>query len=238
MQFQTQLVPARLIKRYKRFLADVRLADGQIVTAHCANPGSMLGLAMPEVNVWVEPNEDPKKKLKFAWRLIECDDGTMINVDTSAANRVIKEALENRALPLQYDTFRAEVKYAENSRIDFLLFGPDGVQTFVEVKSVTLSRTQGIAEFPDSVTARGTKHLGALADQCAQGHRALILYLVNRTDCQVVTTAGDIDPKYALAMGDATKKGVEVLCFDTHITAQGMTLGKALPYQPFAAKTA
>ncbi len=230
MQFQTPLIPARLIKRYKRFLADVQLSDGSVVTAHCANPGSMMGLIQPGMRVWVEPNDDPRKKLKYAWRLIERDDGTMIGIDTAAANRVVKEALERGHIPIQCDHFQAEVKYADGSRVDFLLTDERGGKIFLEVKSVTLSRRAGVAEFPDSVTARGAKHLGALADQITQGDRAVLLYLIQRTDCTSCCVAADIDPTYAAAMAAATKKGLEVLCFDTHITAEQITLGTAVPY--------
>jgi sugar fermentation stimulation protein A len=230
MQFQTPLIPARLIKRYKRFLADVQLSDGSVVTAHCANPGSMMGLIEPDTKVWIEPNDEPRKKLKYAWRLIERDDGTMIGIDTAAANRIVKEALEQSQIPIDFDHFQPEVKYGDGSRVDFLLTGPDGAKTFLEVKSVTLSRQVGVAEFPDSVTARGTKHLSALVDQIAQGDRAVLLYLIQRTDCTSCRVAGDIDPTYAATMADATKKGLEVLCFDTHITPERLSLGTAVPY--------
>ena len=230
MQFQTPLIPARLIKRYKRFLADVQLSDGSVVIAHCANPGSMMGLIEPDTKVWIEPNDDPRKKLKYAWRLIERDDGTMIGIDTAAANRIVKEALEQGQIPIPFDHFQPEVKYGDGSRVDFLLTGVDGTKTFLEVKSVTLSRQASVAEFPDSVTARGTKHLSALADQITQGDRAILLYLIQRTDCTSCCVAGDIDPTYAAAMADATKKGLEVLCFDTHITPERLSLGTAVPY--------
>lgn len=230
MQFQTPLIPARLIKRYKRFLADVQLSDGSVVTAHCANPGSMMGLIQPGVQVWVEPNDDPRKKLKYAWRLIEQDDGTMIGIDTAAANRIVKEALEQGQIPIDFDHFQPEVKYGDGSRVDFLLTDARGGKIFLEVKSVTLSRSTGLAEFPDSVTARGAKHLVSLADQIAQGDRAVLLYLIQRTDCSSCCVAGDIDPTYAAAMTAATKKGLEVLCFGTHITAEQITLGAAVPY--------
>lgn len=230
MQFQTPLMPARLIKRYKRFLADVQLSDGSLVTAHCANPGSMMGLIHPGTQVWVEPNDDPRKKLKYAWRLIEQDDGTMIGIDTAAANRVVKEALAQGQIPINFDRAQPEVKYGDGSRVDFLLTDASGGKIFLEVKSVTLSRLAGVAEFPDSVTARGAKHLEALSDQIEQGDRAILLYLIQRTDCTSCCVADDIDPTYAAAMAKATKKGLEVLCFGTHITPEQITLGAAVPY--------
>lgn len=229
MRFPTPLVPATLIRRYKRFLADCVLPDGAEVVAHCANPGSMMGLAEPGSRIWLEPNDDPKKKLKYGWRLVEHEDGHFTGVDTSVPNRALKAALEAGQVPglPPYDTVRAEVKYGTNSRIDFLLSGER--DTYVEVKSVTLSRQPGLAEFPDSVTARGTKHLGELAQMVADGHRAVMLYLIQRTDARRFTLAADIDPAYAAAFAQARAAGVEALAFGTHISPQGVTLGDPLP---------
>lgn len=232
MEFATPLVPARLIRRYKRFLADVRLEDGREVTAHCANPGSMMGLARPGTKIWLEPNDDPRKKLKFGWRLVEHADGHFTGVDTSVPNRALKAALLAHAVPglPSYDLVRPEVKYGTNSRIDFLLSG-DGPDTHVEVKSVTLSRREGLAEFPDSVTARGAKHLTELAKMVADGHRAVMFYLVQRTDCTAMTLAADIDPTYARAFHDAQAAGVTVLAQACKITPQQITLGSPIPFQ-------
>ncbi len=230
MRFQTPLIPATLIRRYKRFLADVRLADGREVVAHCPNPGSMLGMKNEGLKVWLEPNDDPKKKLKYGWRLAELPDGHMIGVDTAVPNRAVRAALEaGEVEPLAlYKTVRPEVKYGEASRIDFLLQGAELPDAYVEVKSVTLMRQQGLAEFPDSVTARGTKHLAELTQMVAQGHRAVMLYLVQRTDCDRFTLANDIDPAYAAAYKTATNAGVEVLCIGTKITPDGVWLDQAM----------
>ncbi len=232
MEFATPLVPARLIRRYKRFLADVRLEDGREVTAHCANPGSMMGLADPGVKVWLEPNDDPKKKLKFGWRLVDHENGHFTGVDTSIPNKALKAALLAHQVPglPPYELVRSEVKYGENSRIDFLLSG-DGPDTYVEVKSVTLSRQHGLAEFPDSVTARGAKHLGELANMIAQGHRAVMLYLVQRTDCAAMTLADDLDPAYAAAFAAARKAGVMAIAQTCRITPQAITLADPIPVQ-------
>ncbi len=229
MRFQTDLVPARLIRRYKRFLADARLKDGREITAHCANPGSMMGLKEEGMKIWLEPNDDPKKKLKFGWRLVDHENGHFTGVDTSVPNRALKAALEAREIEGlgDYDTVRPEVKYGENSRIDFLLQG-GGADTYVEVKSVTLSRRTGLAEFPDSVTKRGAKHLAELANMKAQGHRAVMLYLVQRTDCDAMTLAQDIDPTYAQAFKEAQSAGVEAMCLDTRITPESIEIGKPL----------
>ena len=230
MRFQTQLLPARLIRRYKRFLADCRLENGREVTAHCANPGSMMGLAEPGTKIWLEPNDDPRRKLNYGWRLVDHENGHFTGVDTGLPNRVVKAALDARRIaPLaEYDTVRAEVKYAARSRVDFLLQGTDLPDAYVEVKSVTLSRTPGLAAFPDSVTARGARHLADLAEVARTGHRAILLYLVQRTDCQTVGMAADIDPAYTAAHAAATLAGVETLCFGTNITVEGVEMGAPL----------
>lgn len=232
MEFPSPLIPARLIKRYKRFLADCTLEDGREVTAHCANPGSMMGLAVPGTKIWLEPNDDPKKKLKFGWRLVDHENGHFTGVDTSVPNRALKAALEAHAFPElgPYDRVRPEVKYGEKSRIDFLLEG-EGL-TYVEVKSVTLARHVGLAEFPDSVTARGAKHLVELANMVREGHRAVMFYLVQRTDCERFDLARDIDPTYAAEFAKARAAGVEVMCYDTRITPAGVNIGKPLAVLP------
>ena len=229
MRFATPLIPARLIRRYKRFLADVILPDGREVTAHCVNPGSMMGLAEPDSKVWLEPNDDPKKKLKFGWRLVDHESGHFTGVDTSLPNRLLKPALMAGQVPglTGYDLVRPEVKYGENSRIDFLLTG-GGPDCYVEVKSVTLSRIAGLAEFPDSVTARGAKHLAELQNMADAGHRAVMLYLIQRTDCTAVTLAADLDPHYAAAFRAAT--GIDVIAMDCVISPEAVTLGKSVPF--------
>ena len=229
MQFATPLVPARLIRRYKRFLADAVLDDGREVVAHCPNPGAMTGLAEPRMRIWLEPNDDPKKKLKHGWRLTELEGGHLAGIDTSVPNRVVGEALAAGAIPElgSYDTHRAEVKYGTNSRVDFLLDGPR--RTYVEVKNVHLKGSEDWAEFPDCVTARGTKHLHELRQMVAEGHRAVMLYLVQRTDCARFRLAGTIDPAYSAAFDLARDAGVEMLCYGTRIDRTGVTFGASLP---------
>ena len=232
MEFQSPLIRAKLIRRYKRFLSDVLLSDGREITAHCANPGSMRGLLDEGTIAWVEPNDDPKKKLKFAWRIAELTTGAMVLVDTAQANRIVKEALENSAISeFANQSFRPEVKYGEGSRIDFLLTDQSGQQTFVEVKSVTLSRETRSAKFPDSVTARGTKHLQELSKVVEQGNRAVMFYLVNRTDCDVVSIAADIDPTYAAALDGAQRAGVEVIAYRADIAPNRITLGPRVAFR-------
>lgn len=238
MRFPTPLVPARLIRRYKRFLADVVLDDGREVTAHCANPGSMMGLKDEGLKIWLEPNDDPKKKLKYGWRLVDHENGHFTGVDTSVPNRALKAALMAGQVPgLEAPTVRPEVKYGDKSRIDFLLQYPGSASQpngqpdcYVEVKSVTLCRQPGLAEFPDSVTARGLKHLGELTKIVQGGERAVMLYLVQRTDCDRVSIAADIDPAYAAGLRTAMEAGVEVMCFDCLISPDGVEVGQPLPF--------
>jgi sugar fermentation stimulation protein A len=232
MRFQSNLVPARLTRRYKRFLADAVLEEtGEEITAHCANPGSMLGLATPGTRIWLEPNDDPKKKLDYGWRLVEHESGHFTGVDTSLPNRMLKAALEARDVPdfNEYETVRAEVPYGEKSRIDFLLSSQGKPDLYVEVKSVTLCRHPGLAEFPDSTTARGAKHMLELARMVRQGHRACVFFLVQRTDASEVGIAEDIDPAYAEAFRKAYGIGVEVLAYSTNISPKGISLGARLP---------
>lgn len=182
----------------------------------------MMGLSDEGLRVWVEPNDDPKKKLKYGLRIVEVD-GAMVVVDTGIANRVVKEALIAGLVPeLAEDAeaeVQAEVKYGENSRADFRVT-QDGHRIWVEVKSVTLSRQPGLAEFPDAKTARGAKHLSVLADQVARGDRAVMLYLVSRDDCTRFAPAADIDPTYAAAERAARAAGVEILIYPVEITPQ------------------
>ncbi len=191
-----------------------------------------MGLLDKDTVAWVEPNDDPKKKLKLAWRIAELSTGALVLVDTVHANRIVKEALTNNKIPEFADRdFRPEVKYGGGSRIDFLLTDQAGRQTFVEVKSVTLSRETGSAEFPDSVTARGTKHLQELSKVVEQGHRAVMFYLINRTDCDVVSIAADIDPTYAAALEAAQRAGVEVIAYRADISPNRITLGPRVAFR-------
>lgn len=235
MRFQTPLQPARLLRRYKRFLADIRLeADGREAVAHCANPGSMMGLAEPGTRIWVEENDDPKKKLKFGWRLVDHENGHFTGVDTGLPNRALKAALLARTVPglEAYGEVRPEQRYGTGSRVDFLLRGAGLPEAYVEVKSVTLSRQAGLAEFPDSVTSRGLKHLDDLAQMAREGQRAVMLFLVQRTDCNAVTLAADIDPAYAAGFARARAAGVEVLCIGCRISPEEVEPGRPLAFIP------
>ena len=227
MQFKTNLIKGKLLKRYKRFLADIILEDGTEVIAHCPNPGSMMGLATVGTTVWLEPNNDPKKKLKYGWRLVEYKN-QMICIDTSIANIVIKEALEKKEISeLSYWSFKPEVKYSDNSRIDFLLSSPNQ-QTYLEIKSVTLMREKGLAEFPDTITKRGSKHLEDLSKMVTSGHKAVLLFLCMRKDVNRVRIAADLDIIYNANIKAALKSGVQLICYDTQVTRFGVRLGKPI----------
>lgn len=234
MRFQTPLIPATLIRRYKRFLADIRLENGQDVTAHCPNPGAMLGLQDPGMRIWVEPNDDPKKKLKYGWRMAELAGGHFAGIDTSLPNKIVKAALMNRDVSAlaAYKTVRPEVNYGENSRVDFLLSEPGLPDAYVEVKNVHLRREGDWAEFPDCVTVRGRKHLEELSKVASTGQRAVMLYLVQRTDCTRFRLAADLDPNYADAFDKAREKGIEIMCFGTNITPDGVEFGRELFVDP------
>ena len=230
MEFATPLLRGRLIRRYKRFLADIELDGGETVTAHCANPGAMLGLNMPGLEVWVEPNDDPGKKLKYGWRLVR-QGSAWTGIDTAVPNRVVGEALRAGLIPelAAYTAVRPEVRYGEKSRVDFLLTADGLPDAYVEIKNVHLMRRPGLAEFPDSVTARGARHLDELAAMVAAGHRAVMLYCVQRTDCRRMALAPDLDRAYAEAFARATAAGVEAMAWACAISPQGITLDRPLP---------
>lgn len=233
MRFQTPLQPGRLLRRYKRFLADIRLEDGREITAHCANPGAMLGLTEPGHRVWVEPVADPRRKLKYTWRLLDLGQGTIVGVDTGLPNRLVGTALREQAIPelAGYGTVLAEQRYGENSRVDFLLRDGPQPDAYVEVKSVTLSRQAGLAEFPDSVTARGARHLRELAEMARQGARAILFYVVQRPDCAALRVARDLDPTYAAAMDAALAAGVDILVRDVSFSPEAAHLRHPISFE-------
>lgn len=233
MKLPQPLIRGTLIQRYKRFLADIELDDGTTITAHCANPGAMTGLNMPGLTVWLSKSDDPKRKLAHSLELVELESG-LVGINTAHPNRIVGEALREGAIaPLaHYPGVRPEVKYGERSRVDFLLTGDGLPDCYLEIKNVHLMRATGLAEFPDSVTARGARHLGELAAMVAQGKRAVLLYLVQRADCHHFDVARDIDPAYAAAFIAARKAGVEALCYATTISHGAIVLGEPLPIAP------
>lgn len=231
MDLPQPLVPGRLVRRYKRFLCDVELESGETITAHCPNPGSMMGLKDPGSPVWLSRSSNPKRKLAYTLELIEADD-TLVGIHTGRPNGLAEEAILAGAIPelAGYATLRREVRYGTNSRVDLLLEdGPDPRPCYVEVKNVHLRRKADLAEFPDSVTSRGAKHLAELADQVAAGARAVMLFVIQRGDCDALALAGDLDPTYAAAFAEATDNGVEALAYACRVQPTAITVERSLP---------
>ena len=228
MDFENELISGVLIKRYKRFLVDIKLKD-KIITAHCPNPGSMKGLAQEGEKVWLEERINPNAKLPYSWKLSQLSDDTLIVVDTTLANQVVLEALQKKAIPSleHYSKISAEVKYGANSRLDFLLESECGSLCYLEVKSISLSEN-GTGLFPDSVTKRGTKHLNELSHIATKGHRSIIFYLIQRTDVSRWDLACNIDKDYCLAFNMAQKNGVEAMAYTANISTNEIELGVEL----------
>jgi len=231
MQFSQLLKRGVLIRRYKRFLADVALDEGGETTVHTPNPGAMLGLAEPGMTVWCSDSGSTTRKLPLTWELVEADGG-IVGINTMAPNRLVAEALANDALPelSGYASIRREVKYGEASRIDFLLESPERPACWLEIKNCHLMRTPGLAEFPDCVAARSAKHLRELEAMKAKGDRAVMLFVVQRTDCDRFDTAGDIDPTYARGLIRAAEAGVEVLIYRCEMTIEGVKITTPMPW--------
>ena len=231
MQFPTPLLKGRLLQRYKRFLADVTLDNGETVTAHCANPGSMFGVAAPGSEVWLSIAANPKRKLKYTWELVRVG-RYLVGINSSVPNALAAEAIESGWIAelAGYQSLRREVKYGENSRVDLLLEDPARPPCYVEVKNVHLKRQPGLAEFPDAVTARGTKHLGELGNMVDAGMRAVMLYVAQRGDCGRFGLAADIDPTYADALAVARSRGVEARVYRCKISTRGIRIDRPLPF--------
>ena len=234
MRFSAPLIPATLVKRYKRFLADVVLPSGETITAHVANPGAMTGLAAPGARVWLSKSDKPGRKLPYSWELVEVDLGgglELVGVNTGHPNPLIGTALAAGAIAelAGYGSIRREVKYGRNSRVDFLLEGAGRPPCYVEIKNVHLMRRAGLAEFPDAKTERGAKHLDELGDMVAAGARAVMLYLIQIGSSQRFGLARDIDPKYAAAFDRARGRGVEAIAWKCRIDREGIEIAEPVP---------
>jgi sugar fermentation stimulation protein A len=234
MNFREPLIPATLVKRYKRFLADVVLPSGEAITAHVANPGAMTGLAPPGARVWLSKSGNAKRKLPYSWELVEVDLGAgpeLIGINTAHPNLLAAEAIAAGAIPelIGYASTRREVKYGRNSRVDFLLEAPGRAACYVEVKNVHLMRRAGLAEFPDSVTARGAKHLDELAAVAAAGARAVMLFLIQIGSAARFALARDIDPAYGAAFDRARAAGVEAVAYRCRIEHEAIALAGPVP---------
>jgi sugar fermentation stimulation protein A len=234
MRLPIPLLRGILVQRYKRFLADVRLADGRLVTATCPNTGSMIGLTAPGSAVWLSESDSPTRKYRHTWELVEADLGkgpTLVGINTGHPNKLVAEAIAgNRVKALGgYPGLRREVKYGRNSRIDLLLECAKKGLCYVEIKNVHLSRRHGLAEFPDSVTARGVKHLAEMSDMVRQGHRAVMVFLIQRGDAKRLAFARDIDPGYGAAFDAATAAGVEAIALRCTMSPEEIVIDKPVP---------
>ena len=237
MRFETPLVPGTLIRRYKRFLADVRLADGTVMTVLCPNTGSMISCAVAGRPVLLSDSNSSTRKYRFTWEMIRIG-RSWVGINTANPNKVVHEAILSDRVPelTGYPEVRREVRFGrENSRVDLLL--SDGQRLcFVEVKNVTLAVGGGMAAFPDSVTARGTKHLRELTAMAREGHRSVFFFFLGRADCRRVRPADEIDPEYGRTLRKAEAAGVEFLAYRAVIRPGGITLGKRVPFEiPFKA---
>ncbi|MBO0662812.1 DNA/RNA nuclease SfsA [Jiella sp. MQZ9-1] len=231
MDFPTPLIPGRLVQRYKRFLADVEInGEDPPVTVHCPNPGAMLGLKAPGSRVWLSRSANAKRKLPLTLEIVEADD-TLVGINTGLPNRLAEEAIAAGLVPALagLGTARREVRYAANSRVDLLYQDDHGRPVYVEVKNVHLMRTPGLAEFPDCVTTRGAKHLLDLAAQVEAGDRAVMLYIVQRADCDRLAFSADLDPAYTKGFTEAIVRGVEAYAVRCDIHLSGISPVATLP---------
>lgn len=255
MDFPQPLVRGRLVQRYKRFFADVVLDDGTALTAHCPNPGAMLGLNTVGLPCWLSKSDDPKRKLAHTLELVEADGG-FVGINTLHPNRLVAEALAADAIPelSGYATHRREVRYGVNSRVDFLLEHPDRPpawsdpsclrsdlkpdhRLWLEIKNCHLMRAPGLAEFPDCVAARSLKHLRELETMVAEGDRAVVLFVVQRTDCEAFSACHELDPAFARGLDQAADAGLEVLVYACNVAVDGVTIARRIPWSRFASRS-
>lgn len=230
MDLPVPLLEGRLIRRYKRFLADVELGDGRTVTAHCPNTGSMLGCDIPGSRVWLSEHDNPKRKYRHSWELVEAEPRVLVGIHTGRTNHLVREAIESGLIePLAgYETLRAEAAY-DGGRFDFLLTSRDGTSCYVEVKNVTAAVSDGIAIFPDARSVRGTRHLDDLVRLKREGRRAVMVYCAQRNDAREVRPADDIDPDYGRAMRRAAEAGVELLAYRCRLSTGEITVAEPIP---------
>lgn len=228
MQFTAPLIEGTFLRRYKRFFADAKVKNEEL-TAHCVNTGAMAGVLDVGNRVWLSPADNPKRKLKYTWEIVEAE-GALIGINTNRTNRIAEEAILAGCVPelADYTTLRREVRYGTNSRIDLLLEHADRPACYVEVKNVHLKNGK-FAEFPDAVTSRGTKHMAELGLLAQQGTRAVVLFVVQRDDCAAFRPAHHIDPVYAAALHEAQRNGVEAYCYSCYVAPDEIRINRALP---------
>mgnify|MGYP006275195885 CR=1 FL=1 len=225
------LIEGTLVKRYKRFLADVKLEDGRVVTAHCPNSGSMKTCSQPGAKVWISKSDNPKRKLKYSWELIDTGD-SLVGINTLTPNRLVKKCVENGIIKELggYETVKPEVKTGEGTRLDLMLEKSSGQRCYIEIKNCTLVENR-IAMFPDALTDRGRKHLEALAELSRQGHRAVIFFIIQRMDADLFSPAAHIDPGYARTLAEVMDCGVELMIRDTRIDKEKVMLNRPVPFE-------
>ena len=230
MKFKERLLQGILIKRYKRFFVDIKYKN-KIITAHCPNSGSMMGLLDKGNKVWFSISNNPKRKLKYTLEIIEVKN-EKVGVNTFLTNKIVLEALGNKKISslIKFKNIKREVKFSDKTRFDFFLSN-DKEKCFLEVKNVTLLREKKIAEFPDAITSRGTKHLNELCNAIKKGYQSYILYLIQREDCDSFKIAKDIDKKYKIAFDKALKSGVKILCYDCKLNSEEIKLNKQINYE-------
>ena len=229
MNFENKLISGLFVKRYKRFFVDIRLKN-KIVTAHCANPGSMMGLLNKNSKVWITESLNLKRKLKYTLQIIE-DQNSKVGVNTHLTNKIVFEALKKNYIK-NFDKnsqITTEKKFGENTRFDFYLEN-ENEKSFLEVKNVTLKRKDKIAEFPDSVTSRGTKHLNELVNARKKGFNSYLLFVIQREDCNKFKIAKDIDIEYSKALINAMKHNVKILCYDCKFSSKGIILNNKIKF--------
>ncbi len=230
MNFENKLISGLFVKRYKRFFTDIKLKN-KTVTVHCANSGSMMGLLNKNSKAWITESINKKRKLKYTLQILD-DRGSLVGVNTHLTNKIVKDALEKNLIkPFSKRVkIKSEQVFGSNTRFDFFL--EDGkIKSFLEVKNVTLKRRDKTAEFPDSVTARGTKHLNELINAQKKGFKAYLLFVIQRNDCDKFEIAKDIDPEYARTLIKAIKNKVKILCYDCKFSSKGIVLNKKIKFQ-------
>ncbi len=230
MNFKNKLISGQFIKRYKRFFVDIKI-NNHIITAHCPNTGSMYGLLTEGNKAWISKSNNPNRKLKYTLEIIEVNE-SRVGVNTHSANKIVLHALQNNLISELGDVLdiNPEKKFGTNTRFDFLVNSKKN-RTFIEVKNVTLSRTKGLAEFPDAVTDRGLKHLKELIKASKKNYKIFILYLIQRDDCKSFAIAKDIDLKYANALNKAVKNKLKILCYDCKFSSKGIKLNNQINYK-------
>ena len=229
MDFENKLIPGVLVKRYKRFFADIKL-ENKIITAHCPNPGSMFKLLEKGNNVWITESSNKKRKLKYTLQIIEVNNNKFC-INTHITNKIVHESLEEKLIEnlKDYNFVRPEKKFGSNTRFDFLLNDTiNNKKAFLEVKSVTLSRKKGHAEFPDSITSRGKKHIENLILANEQGYESYLMFLIQIENCKSFGIASDIDPEYSNIFNDALKKNIKILCYDCKFSNKGIKVNNKI----------